>query len=115
MRRSRLFLGTLTLAAAAAVPVVLLLAPPPRADALPPFICLQEKTTPIVSGSGPTCAAALADAESQAAALVPCGGETCLEVFEVTQQCIGRVICNGSCHADIVASGRMRYRCRVEL
>jgi hypothetical protein len=107
-------LALLSLVAAAAAASLLLPAPAPTAEALPPAICLQEKTTAIVGGSGASCAAALADAQAEAAALVPCD-DTCSEVFEVTQECIGVVICNGSCHSQIAASGRMRYRCRVEL
>lgn len=114
MTRLRLSLGTFPLFAAMATGAGLLLAAAPELSALPPFICRQEKTTAIVSGTGATCDAALADAQAQAAALVPCE-DTCLEVFEVTQECLGQVICNGSCHTRYVVSGRMRYRCRVEL
>jgi hypothetical protein len=113
MSRTRLFVGSLTLVAAAAA-AVLLLAPAPRAEALPPAICLQEKTTATASGHGPTCEAALQDAQAKAAALVPCE-DTCSEVFEVVQECMGQVVCNGSCQFRYVVTGRMRYRCRIEL
>lgn len=114
MNRVSRSLALLSLVAAAAAASLLLPAPAPTAEALPPAICLQEKTTAVVSGHGATCAAALQEAEAEAAALVPCD-DTCSEVFEVTQECLGQVICNGSCHTRYVVSGRMRYRCRVEL
>lgn len=114
MKRSRLYLATLTLLAGAAAAAGLLLAPAPQVDALPTFRCGPERTTAAVSGAGPTCAAALQDAEARAAALVSCG-DSCSEVFEVTQQCIGRGSCNPTCNTEYVVTGRMRYRCRVEL
>jgi hypothetical protein len=113
MKRPRLFFASLI--AAAAVTVLALLLPAEPVDALPGFLCLAERTTPIVSGQGATCSAAQQDAEAEAAALMICADDTCFEQFEVTQSCLGVFVCNGSCHSYKVVAGRMRYRCRVDI
>jgi len=116
MRPSRLQLTALVLLAGIAFVGGAFLLPAPEVGALPPFVCLQERTTAVVGGQGPTCAAALQDAEAKASALVPCGGETCLEEFEVTQSCLGEIICSpSSCHELHFLAGRMHYRCRVDI